>query len=52
MRIKQKYGMKMGRSFKFGIPKISCGLAGGSWSEVSIIIDEIMVGENITCVNY
>ena len=51
-KIKQKFGMKMGRQLKFGIPKIGCGLAGGDWEIVSKIIDEEMKGEDITLVIY
>ena len=56
-KIKQKFGMKMGRKLRFGIPKIGCGLAGGDWEIVSKIIEEEMscddiIGEDVTLVIY
>jgi O-acetyl-ADP-ribose deacetylase (regulator of RNase III) len=51
-KIKKKFGMKMGRSNKFGIPKIGAGLAGGNWDIISGIIEDEMVGEDITVVNF
>lgn len=45
--IKEKYSGK-----KIGIPKIGAGLAKGDWNVVSKIIDEEMVGEDITLVEY
>lgn len=35
---------------RFGIPAIGAGLAGGNWNKISKIIEEVMVGENITLV--
>lgn len=37
---------------RIGIPKIGAGLARGNWSKISAIIDEVMVGEDITFVEY
>lgn len=42
----------MGREFKFGIPKIGCGLAGGSWNKVEKIVNNILIDEKVTCVLY
>jgi len=36
----------------FGIPKIGAGLAGGDWDIISKIINEEMVGEDVTLVLY
>jgi len=41
-----------GKSLKFGIPKIGAGLAGGDWSIIVDIIDEVMSDENIETVIY
>ena len=35
---------------RIGFPLIGCGLAGGDWNKVSAIIDDVLVGENYTCV--
>ena len=35
---------------KIGIPLIGCGLAGGDWNLVSTIIDEELLGEDVTLV--
>ena len=49
-RIKEKFGRKMGRQNRFGIPLIGCGLAGGDKSKVIPIIEEEMTGEDIELV--
>lgn len=33
---------------RIGLPKIGCGLAGGSWGQVKLIIEEELAGENVT----
>ena len=38
--------------YKIGIPKIGAGLARGNWDKIVAIIDEVMVGEDITYVEY
>ena len=45
--IKHSFGNK---GYKFGIPKIGAGLAGGDWGTIASIIDQEMQGENITLV--
>jgi len=45
--IKEKFSGK-----RIGIPKIGAGLAGGDWNIISKIIEEEMVGEYVTIVNY
>lgn len=37
---------------RIGMPKIGCGIAGGSWREVSRIIQEELDGEDVTIVEY
>mgnify|MGYP000853131143 FL=1 len=37
---------------RIGIPKIGAGLARGDWNKISTIIDEVMIGEDITLVEY
>ena len=36
----------------FGMPKIGSGLAGGDWSIIEKIIEEEMIGEYVTIVNW
>ena len=46
---------KVNKIFKgkhIGLPKIGCGLAGGSWSIVSKIIRDELWECNVTIVNY
>lgn len=38
--------------YSFGFPKIGCGLGGGDWEIVSKIINEELINEKITLVNY
>lgn len=47
--IKRQWG---GEGKKFGIPKIGAGLAGGDWSVISAVIDNVMADEDITLVEY
>lgn len=42
----------MPEGYHLGIPQIGCGIAGGSWSDVSRIINESAPKLNITLVNY
>jgi O-acetyl-ADP-ribose deacetylase (regulator of RNase III) len=37
---------------RIGYPKIGAGLAGGNWEIISIIIDEELIGEDHTLVEY
>lgn len=37
---------------KIGLPKIGCGIAGGNWEVVKIIISEEMLGCDVTIVEY
>jgi O-acetyl-ADP-ribose deacetylase (regulator of RNase III) len=37
---------------RIGIPKIGAGLARGDWNRIAAIIDEVMVGEDVTLVEY
>ena len=37
---------------RIGLPKIGAGLAGGNWKRISQIIDEELVGEDVTLVEY
>ena len=37
---------------RIGLPKIGVGLAGGDWKRISQIIDEELVGEDVTLVEY
>ncbi len=37
---------------RIGMPKIGCGIAGGDWGEVSRIIQDELVGEDVTIVDY
>lgn len=37
---------------RIGIPKIGAGLAGGDWNKIRAIIEEVMVGEDVTLVIY
>jgi hypothetical protein len=34
------------------MPRIGCGLAGGSWDEIEPIIMEMLTGKNISTVVY
>lgn len=45
--IKEKFSGKL-----IGIPKLGSGLAGGSWDIIEQIIEEEMMGEYVTVVNY
>jgi O-acetyl-ADP-ribose deacetylase (regulator of RNase III) len=47
--IKTVFGNK---EFKFGIPKIGAGLAGGDWERIKSIIDPLMKDEDLTLVEY
>lgn len=47
--IKANYG---GKEYRFGIPAIGAGLAGGDWNIISKIVDEEMAGEDITFVEW
>lgn len=38
--------------YRFGIPMIGAGLAGGDWSVISAIIEEEMAGEDLTLVKF
>jgi len=37
---------------RIGMPKIGCGLAGGDWSVVSVMIDSYLSDEDVTVVEY
>jgi len=37
---------------KLGIPKIGCGIAGGNWDIIEAIIDSVMEGYDVTCVEF
>ena len=43
--IKREFG---NLGFRFGIPKIGAGLAGGDWKEIAPFIEEAMKGEDLT----
>lgn len=45
--MKEKFSGK-----RFGMPKIGSGLAGGDWSIIEKIIEEEMMGEYVTIVNW
>lgn len=45
--MKEKFSGK-----RFGLPKLGAGLAGGSWEIIEKIIEEEMIGEYVTIVNY
>lgn len=47
--VKIMFGWK---NYRFGIPKIGAGIAGGDWDVISDIIDEEMKGEDLTTVIY
>jgi hypothetical protein len=36
----------------FGLPKLGAGLAGGTWGIIEKIIEEEMIGEYVTIVNW
>jgi len=38
--------------FRIGLPKIGCGLAGGDWTRVESIIDDVMNDCDVTIVEY
>lgn len=40
------------KGLKFGLPKIGAGLAGGTWKDISEIIDNQFQGEHVTVVEY
>lgn len=40
------------QNLKLGLPKIGCGLAGGNWKIVSIMIESIFNNEDIIVYNY
>jgi O-acetyl-ADP-ribose deacetylase (regulator of RNase III) len=48
LNFQKAYGYK----YRFGIPKIGCGLANGDWDIVSRIIEEETIGLDITVVEY
>jgi len=50
-RIKNEYSLGKGSKVRVGIPQIGCGLAGGNWSIIEDIIDNIAFND-ITCVIY
>jgi O-acetyl-ADP-ribose deacetylase (regulator of RNase III) len=37
---------------RIGLPRIGCGLAGGDWSKVEAIIEEVLGDEDVTVVNF
>lgn len=45
--MKDKYTGK-----RFGLPKLGAGLAGGDWTVIERIIQEVFAGEYVTIVNY
>jgi len=40
------------KGLKIGMPKIGCGLAGGSWKVIEAIIESALHEEDVTVVNY
>lgn len=46
-KIKEEFSGKI-----IGIPKIGAGLARGDWNKIVAIIDEVMVDEDVTYVEY
>lgn len=49
MKIRQLWGHK---EYRFGIPMIGAGLAGGEWPVIGAIIEDEMKGEDLTLVEY
>lgn len=37
---------------RIGLPKIGAGLAGGDWSRIAVIIEEELLGEDVTLVEF
>lgn len=44
--------LKWFEGIRIGIPKIGCGIGGLDWEEVEPLIDSVMDGFDLTCVNF
>lgn len=48
----EKLKQEITKETRIGIPAIGCGLGGLNWKDVEKLIDEVMVGYDITFVEY